>query len=157
MPRSSGSRFCGACLSNGYDRWLAKLHFASAIPDAHAFAQAMDQCQAILAVLSPAILRSPTVFQEIDIALACRRPVIVVQVAHLNEQDAAHFPATLWATPQVDLTLEEKGEAVRLLAALLPPVEYKPSDAETPKDAEPIEWNEETFSLDRFRISTPAT
>jgi hypothetical protein len=157
MPRSSGSRFCGACLSNGYDRWLAKLHFASTILDEHAFAQAMDQCQAILAVLSPAILRSPTVFQEIDIALACRRPVIVVQVAHLNEQDAAHFPATLWATPQVDLTLEEKGEAVRLLAALLPPVDSKPSDAETPKDAEPIEWNEETFSLDRFRISTPAT
>jgi hypothetical protein len=65
--------------------------------------------------------------------------------------------STRWATPQVDLTPEEKGEAVRLLAALLPPVDSKPSDAETPKDAEPIEWNEETFSLDRFRISTPAT
>ena len=135
------------CLpSNGYDRWLAKYHFATTIPDEHAFAQAMDQCQAILAVLSPAILGSPTIFQEIDIALACRRPVIVVQIAHLNKQNAARFPARLWAMPQVDLTLEEKGEAVRLLAALLPPVENKPSDAETPKDAEPIEWNEKIFS-----------
>jgi subtilisin family serine protease len=132
--------------SNGYDRWLAKRHFASTIPDEHTFAQAMDQCQAILAVMSPAILGSPTIFQEVGIALACRRPVIVVQIAHLNEQDAARFPARLWAMLQVDLALEEKGEAVRLLAALLPPVERKPPDAETPKGAEPIEWNEETFS-----------
>jgi hypothetical protein len=42
MPRSSGSRFCGACLATVNDRWLAKHHFASAIPDEHAFAQAMD-------------------------------------------------------------------------------------------------------------------
>src|ERR1700722_2945739 len=111
--------------SNGYDRWLAKYHFASTTPDEQAFAQAMDQCQAILAVISPAILGSSPVFQEIDIALACRRPVIVVQLAHLNEQDAARFPARLWAMPQVDLALEEKGEAVRLLSALLPPVETK--------------------------------
>src|ERR1700738_4678970 len=75
------------CLpSNGYDRWLAKHHFAGPIPDEHALAQAMDQCQAILAVLSSAILGSSTVFQEIDDALNCRRPVILVQIAHLNEQ-----------------------------------------------------------------------
>jgi TIR domain len=135
------------CLpSNGYDRWLAKHHFAGTIPDEHAFAQAMDQCQAILAVLSPAILGSSTVFQEIDVALNCRRPLIVVQIAHLNEQDAARFPARLWTMPQVDLTLEGKREAVRLLAALLPPVDSKPADAETPKNAEAIEWNEEIFS-----------
>ncbi|MEY2615056.1 MAG: hypothetical protein QOH78_829 [Verrucomicrobiota bacterium] len=135
------------CLpSNGYDRWLAKHHFAGTIPDEHAFAQAMDQCQAILAVLSPAILGSSTVFQEIDVALHCRRPLIVVQIAHLNEQDAARFPARLWTMPQVDLTLEGKREAVRLLAALLPPVDSKPADAETPKNAEAIEWNEEIFS-----------
>ena len=51
-------------------------------------------------------------------------------MAHLNEQDAARFPARLWAMPQVDLALEEKGEAARLLAALLPPVDSKPPDTE---------------------------
>ncbi len=39
-----------------------------------------------------------------------------------------------------------KKEAVRLLAALLPPVDSKPAESETPKDAEAIEWNEEIFS-----------
>src|ERR1700733_9601697 len=100
------------CLpSNGYDRWLAKHHFAGAIPEEHALAQVMDQCQAILAVLLPAILGSSTVFQEIDFALDCPRPVLLVQIARLKEQDAARFPARLWAMPQVDLTLEEKKEA----------------------------------------------
>jgi hypothetical protein len=42
MHRSSGSRFLRCLPSNGYDRWLAKHHFASTIPDEHAFAQAMD-------------------------------------------------------------------------------------------------------------------
>jgi endonuclease G len=132
--------------SNGYDCWLASHHFASATPDEHALAQAMDQCQAILAVLSPPILGSSTAVQEIDIALAGRRALIVVQIAALNEQDAARLPARLWALPKVDLTLEDKGEAVRLLAALLPPVDGRPADAKTLKDAERIEWNEEIFS-----------
>jgi hypothetical protein len=132
--------------SNGYDSWLARHHFAGATPDEQAIAQAMDQCQTILAVLSPAIFQSSMAAREIDIALAGRRPLIVVQIAALNEQDAARLPDRLWALPKVDFNLEEKGEAVRLLTALLPPVEGEPADAKTPKDAERIEWNEEIFS-----------
>jgi len=131
--------------SNGYDCWLARHHFAGAKPEKHAIAQAIDQCQVILIVLSPAILGSPTSIEEMDVALACRRMLIVVQIAALDEQDAARLPARLCALPLVDFRLEKGVEAVRLLAALLPPVDSTPTDAETPKDAERIEWNEEIF------------
>ena len=131
--------------SNGYDCWLARHLFAGAKPEEYAIAQAMDQCQAILMVLSPAILGSPTSSKEIDIALAGRRTLIVVQIAALDEQDAARLPARLWALPKVDLTVEEEEEAVRLLAGLLPPVDGE-TETMAPKDAERIEWNEEIFS-----------
>ena len=133
--------------SNGYDCWLARHHFAGAKPEEQAIAQAMDQCQVIMTVLSPAILGSPTLIEEIDIALASRRTLIVVQIAALDEQDAARLPARLWALPKVDFTVEEEEEAVRLLTGLLPPVDGGPADTKTPKDAERIEWNEEIFSV----------
>ncbi len=131
--------------SNGYDCWLSRYHFAGAKPEEHAIAQAMDQCQVILTVLSPAILGSPTSIKEINIALASRRTLIVVQIAALDEQGESRLPARLWALPKVDLTVEEEGEAVRLLAGLLPPVDGEPETL-APKDAERIEWNEEIFS-----------
>lgn len=132
--------------SNGYDYWLARHHFSGVNLEEHVIAQAMDQCQVILIVLSLAILRSATSFEEIDIALAGRRTLIVVQIADLDEQDGARLPARLWALPKVDLTVEEEAEAVPLLLALLPPVDGTLADAETPKDAEHIEWNEGIFS-----------
>lgn len=131
--------------SNGYDCWLARYHFAGAKSEEHAIAQAMDQCQVILIVLSPAILGSPTSIEEIDIALTGRRTLIVVQIAALDEQDAARLPARLWALPKVDLTVEEEEEAVRLLTGLLPPVDGEPETV-APKDAERIQWDEEFFS-----------
>jgi endonuclease G len=132
--------------SNGYECWLASHHLARAKPDKQAFAHAMDQCQAILAVLSPAIAGSPTARQEIESALAAPSPLILVQCAALGEKDRAAFPAALWGMPKVDFILEEKegkGQAVGLLVALLPPAE---GDAEPRKEAERISWNEEIFS-----------
>jgi subtilisin family serine protease len=131
--------------SNGYDRWLTRHHFADATPDEDAFAKAMDQCQAILAVLSPVILSSPTAVQEINIALARRRALIVIQIGALDKQDARRLPARLWALPKVDLTVEEEEEGIRLLAGLLPPAEGEP-ETRGLQDAERIEWNEEIFS-----------
>jgi subtilisin family serine protease/tetratricopeptide (TPR) repeat protein len=131
--------------SNGYDCWLARHHFASAGPEEHAIVRAMDKCQVILILLSPAILGSPGSMEEIDIALAGRRTLIVVQIAAFGEQGAARLPARLWALPKVDLTVEKEGEAERLLAGLLPPVDGGPETV-APKDAERIEWNEEVFS-----------
>jgi endonuclease G len=130
---------------NGYDCWLARHHFAGAEPEEHAIAQAMAQCQAVLIILSPALLGSPMSIEEIGIALAGRRTLIVVQIAALNEQDAARLPARLWLLPKVDLTVEGEEEAERLLAGLLPPVGGEP-EMVAPKDAERLEWNEEIFS-----------
>jgi hypothetical protein len=79
--------------SNGYDCWLSRHHLATPPPDEHVFAKVMDQCQAIMAVVSPAILESPASVREIEIALAGRRTLIVVQSAALNEQDTARLPA----------------------------------------------------------------
>jgi subtilisin family serine protease len=132
--------------SNGYHCWLARHHFSGANLEEQAIAQAMDECQVILIVLSPAILGSPTSIEEIDIALAGRRTLIVVQIAALDEQYGARLPARLWALPKVELTVEDEVEAIQLLTALLPPVDGALADAETPKDAERIEWNEEIFS-----------
>jgi endonuclease G len=129
--------------SNGYDCWLAGSHFAGAKSDA--IAQAMDQCQAILMVLSSAIFESPTSSEEIDIALASRRTLVVVQIAAFDKREAARLPTTLWALPKVDFTMEEGEEAERLLVAMLPPVVGK-SESMVPEGAERIEWNEEIFS-----------
>lgn len=132
--------------SNGYTYWLRRHHFAGAKPEEQMIAQAMDQCQVVLAILSPAILESATSIKEIDIALADRRTLIVFQIAALDEQGAARLPQKLWTLPKVDLTLEGEEEAVRLLVALLPPVNGASADEETPREAERIEWNEEIFS-----------
>lgn len=134
--------------SNGYDCWLRRHHFSGAKPEEPAIAQAMDQCQVILAILSPAILVSPVSMEEIDIALADRRTLIVVQIAALDEQEPARLPPKLRTLPKVDFTVEGEEEAVRLLVALLPPVVGASADAETPGDAERIEWNEEIFSAE---------
>src|SRR5688500_1387097 len=71
--------------SNGYDCWMARHHFAGAAPERDAITQAMDQCQVILGVVSPAILGSEASIQEIELALASRRLLIVVQVADVSE------------------------------------------------------------------------
>jgi len=131
--------------SIGYDCWLARHHFAYDKPEERAIAKPMNQCLAVLIVLSPAILGSPTSSEEIDIALAGGHTLIVVQRAALDKQDAARLPARLWVLPNVDLAVEEEEEAVRLLACLLPPVDGG-TETMTPKDAERIEWNEEIFS-----------
>lgn len=128
--------------SNGYDCWLSAYRLA--IPEA--VERAIDQCEVILAILSPALARSKLAVAEVGIGLAGRRPVIAIQIAKLEQQDAPQLPATLWAVPRVDFTLEQEGEPVRLLAALLPPVDSEPSDAAAPSAAEAIEWNEEIFS-----------
>lgn len=139
--------------SNGYDCWLARQHFAGAAPERDAIAQAMDQCQVILGVLSPAILQSPASIQEIEMALASRRMVIAVQMAAFGRQDAARLPVKLWAMPNVDLAIEGPEEAERLLTGLLPPAEGEP-EAVPPQGAERIEWNEEIFSAALARAAT---
>lgn len=138
-------RVLRALPSNGYDCWLARHHFADAAPERDAIGRAMDQCQVILGVVSPAILGSAASIQEIELALASRRMLIVVQLAPLGELDAARLPSRLWAMPKVDLAVEGPEEAERLLTALLPPFEAEP-DAVPPDGAERIEWNEEIFS-----------
>lgn len=130
---------------HGYDCWLTTPHSAGDESEEQSMAKAMDQCQAILFVLSPAILESSTLSKELDVALASRHTVIVIQLKALNEQDAARLPAKLWAQPMVDLTLEEDEEVVRLLAGLLPPVSGE-AEMMAPKEAERLEWNEEIFS-----------
>ena len=132
--------------SNGYDSWLTVRHLTGAKSDKDASARAMDRCHATLAVLSPAILQSSTASREIESALAASNPLIAVQCASLSDKEAASLPAPLWAMPKIDFTQEEeirKGEAVRLLIALLPPAE---PGAKSPKEAERISWNEEIFS-----------
>jgi subtilisin family serine protease len=131
--------------SNGYDFWLARQHFTNVKPEEEAIAHSMDQCQAILIVLSPAILGALTSLEEIDISLAGRRTLIVIQTTTLNEQEAARLPPRLWALPKVDFTVEKEEEGLRLLLDLLPPV-YGETETMPPKDAESIEWNEEIFS-----------
>src|SRR5262245_49048606 len=96
--------------SNGYYSWLARHHITAANRDDETVAQAMEQCPAILIVLSRAILNSPPILKEIDIALRGRRMLVVVQIAGLNEKETALLPARLLALPKVDLTVEEEAE-----------------------------------------------
>lgn len=131
--------------SNGYDCWLAREHFAE--PDKQAIARAMDQCKALLVVLSPAILDSQASIEDIEIALARQPTLIVVQIEDLGEGDAARLPQRLQALTKVDFTLEEEEEAERLLIGLLPPVGGE-EETTAPKNAEPIEWDEKVFSAE---------
>lgn len=130
--------------SNGYDSWLASHHFAGA-GLTYALAPAMDRCQSVLIVLSPALTESEASLGEIDAALVCRHTPIVVQVEAIGEQEWARLPETLSALPRVDFTLESEEEADRLLAGLLPPADFEP-EAEAPKEAERIEWDAKIFS-----------
>jgi endonuclease G len=130
--------------SNGYDRWLTSRHVAGSKPDEQALALAMDQCQVILVVLSSALLRAPDAVHELGVALARRGPVIGVQTGILSLEEAALLPPRAGAVPRVDFTLEEEGEALPLLAALLPMVE--PADTVKPAEAVRIEWDEDIFS-----------
>jgi subtilisin family serine protease len=129
---------------NGYGRWLGSQHVVGTRADKKALARAMDECQAVLAVLSPAIGGSPTAGAELEAAVAARPPVIVVQCGELK--DPTDIPKPLWAKPRIDFVQEEKeakGEAARLLVGLLPPSDGDPNP---PTDAQPISWNEEIFS-----------
>lgn len=133
--------------SNGYEYWLARPQVAGADASGHAIVQAMNQCQAVLIILSPALLASTVPLGEIDIALADRRTLIVVQIAALDEQEAARLPARLWVLPKADFTAEEGEEqAKRLLAGLLPPVGSGGFETRVPANARRIEWNEEIFT-----------
>jgi subtilisin family serine protease/tetratricopeptide (TPR) repeat protein len=129
--------------SNGYDCWLAGGHTTEG---------AVEPCQVILIVLSPALLRSAMATREIELALASQRTLIVVQIAALGEQEAARVPARLWALPRVDYALEGGEEAERLLTALLPPVDGRPETA-MPKGAERIAWDEAIFSAELARAT----
>lgn len=139
--------------SNGYDRWLSRDHLASATLPHPAMAHAVDQCELILAVLSPASIGSTAVVEEIGIALKSRRTLIAVQVAELNARDASSLPNVLWAALRLDFTVEEEGEALALLTALLPLVDAESEGAITPEHAERIEWNEEIFSASLLKAT----
>lgn len=139
--------------SNGYDRWLASHHFADSGHEARTIARAMDRCQAILVVITRSLLRSQSSVEEIDLALAGRRTLILIQTEALEEQDTAQLPARLWALPKVDLTIEEEGEAGRLLAGLLPPAGVEPETA-APEGAERIEWDAGIFSAALARATS---
>lgn len=131
--------------SYGYSYWLARHHFAGTELSDDAIERAMDQCQAILVVLSLAFLESSESTGEIDIALASQRTVIVVQLAFLGEEDEAKLPTRLWTLPKIDFTLEEQQEVERLLVSLLPPINSA-QEMIGPNGAKRIEWNEEIFS-----------
>jgi endonuclease G len=131
--------------SDGYDCWLARHHFVDADPGRDAIARAIDRCQAVLIILSPAALESPAAIEEINIALAGRRTAIVVQIDAADDRNAAQLPERLWALPKVDFTAEGAGEAEGLLLGLLPPVGGERETAE-PEEAERIEWDEGIFS-----------
>ena len=119
--------------SNGYDRWLSRHH--------HAGADAIARCEVILAVLSPASIKSATA-EELEAARSSGRPLIAVQLAAIDKR---RLPAVLKAAPRVDFTMEEEGEGPALLEALLPPLDDDAMD-DAPDEAERIEWNEEVFS-----------
>ena len=139
--------------SNGYDCWLCRHHFDEAEPEGRTIARAMDGCQAVLVVISRAILESPASAEEIELALNGRRTLIVVQTEALDEQAAARLPARLWALPKVDLTMEKEGEDGGLLAGLLPPVGVE-TETVTPQEAELIEWDEGIFSAALARATS---
>lgn len=130
--------------SNGYESWLCR-HRDGGEREPDSIARAMDQSKAILIILSPAVPESPASIEEINIALASRRTLIVVQITALDEQSASRLPARLWLLPKVDFTVEQEGEAERLLAGLLPPAGLEQEMTE-PEEAKRIEWNEEIFS-----------
>jgi subtilisin family serine protease/tetratricopeptide (TPR) repeat protein len=129
--------------SSGYDHWLARHHLPVTSYDEPALVRAMEQCQAVLAVLSPSLLRAPALVTEIGVALGARSALVVVQTGALPEQDAEQVPAQLWSAPQIDLSRQEPDESARLLTALLPTAD---AESSVPPGAERIDWNEEIFS-----------
>ena len=129
--------------SSGYDYWLARQHLPARSYDEPALAREMERCQAVLAVVSPSLLRSPVLVEEIGVALGARRALVVVQTVTLTEKDVEQIPAQLRSVPQIDLSQQGRDESVRLLTALLPTVDA--ADA-VPPEAERIDWNEEIFS-----------
>ena len=129
--------------SCGYDFWLTRHHLPPASYDEPALAREMDRCQAVLAVVSLSLLRSPSLVEETGVALGARRALVVVRTGDLTEQDVEQVPARLRSVPQIDLSQQRTDESARLLTALLPTVD---AASAVPPGAERIEWNEEIFS-----------
>jgi len=129
--------------SSGYDYWLGRQHLPATSYDEPALAREIERCQAVLAVVSPSLLRSPALVEETGVALGAQPPLVVVQTVTLTEKDVEQVPAQLLSAPQIDLSQQKRYESARLLTALLPTVDD--ADA-TPPGAERIDWNEEIFS-----------
>jgi len=131
--------------NDGYDYWVGRGHLACLPAEESAIAEIMERCQVILAVLSPAIASLSTAADDIGIALSSGCPVIVAQIAALSQQEMALLPKRLWAVPWVTFTRGGVCEATSSLSALLPPLPQM--GARPPTYAEPIDWNEEIFSV----------
>lgn len=129
--------------SSGYDYWLARQYLPVTSYGESVLAREMERCQAILAVVSPSLLRSSVLVEEIGIALGARRALVVVQTATLTEKDVEQLPGQLRSVPQIDLSQQGRDESTRLLTALLPAAAA--ADA-VPSAAERIDWNEAIFS-----------
>jgi endonuclease G len=137
---------------NGYHHWLSKDHLTDTGPGISAIAKAMDQCQAIIIVLSRASTAAD-LSEEINIALASKLIRVVFQIEELSEQAAAQFPKQLWSLLKIDFTIEGEAESKRLLVNLLPPVEDAEGEDIIPAQAERIDWNEEIFTASITRAT----
>jgi subtilisin family serine protease len=126
---------------NGYSHWLTSYHLTRGAGDKN-IAWAMNQCQAIITVVSKNLLQSPVFILEIDITLKSKTTNIIVQIEALD--DKSIIPTQLWALPLIDLTLEKQTDLKATLVALLPP--QTQNETIIPYYAHAIDWGEEIFS-----------
>lgn len=127
--------------SNGYSHWVASFHLEDTSENAITYV--MNQCQAIITVISKGLLQSSVFMNEVDIALKSKLPHIVMPIETINGKPGV--PVQLMALPLVDLTLENKPGIKENLFALIPPGRSF-SDTSIPDTARIIQWNESIFN-----------
>ncbi|HVG23159.1 MAG TPA: S8 family serine peptidase [Thermoanaerobaculia bacterium] len=128
---------------HGYERWSSRDSVPAGSDISTAISEAIRESDLVLAVLSRTSMRSESIAAEIDIALHNDRPLIPVWLDAADRREVALAPA-LRALHGVDFSIEEEGEAERLLAALLPAAEQRSSNA--PAYARRIAWDEASFT-----------
>jgi subtilisin family serine protease len=116
--------------SHGYSHWLTRQADLVA---------AVESCQATLVLVTAALLDSSAWLAEVKTASEAAAPLICVLLAGSARE---RMPEYLKERPLVDFTAGDDAGARRELVDLLPPAAAGPASPA----AQPIEWNEESFS-----------